>query len=540
MITLDRAIPDGMKGTLHAKLFDPRNDANGGPNDNKCTAANKKISIVVPGEPTTLEFEQKKVTVHGSEFTYPGDNQKCLIEIPVAFTDDNVILGVHPHIEGLNTYELNSTATTVISTTGESVANCCSPILTVIDSDILITIHKTDDSETHELKVAKWENSFDPPTPPDTTPILKDEWINPDDDSFYIQVKDHSKKGNGHLHVMVCTVGNADTDYDDPETKIVLKEILDGNGDPTGEFDNKDHRFILVSDTVDDGNISVGGKPNIDNQPNNGTAPADNDRTHLIQLGGEFVVKYIPDSTKPDEFHTRSAFVERKKTVTVNVFILKKLLNPDNPNGLAIPVISQAEVKAQWKVVRERYAQVGVWVQLAQDSPKVVDQPQQVDIGEPSLVNVDLSDGLTVAVGMFIPSVNTLDNEARALIKGVGKKNEVNAYYVNKLNAWDNGHPHGVAVAKSAFSAFGHMGYFYNFFVATERRPIDTPGILIPSHELGHCVGELLHPGGTLQHDKWRLMYGGVLGEADQPTDSKRLSLAEEEETKIQGDPHAK
>ena len=295
---------------------------------------------------------------------------------------------------------------------------------------------------------------------------------------------------------------------------------------------------MLVSDAVDDGSIPVGSGLNADNLPNNGSNPADNDRTHKIQLGGEFVVKYIPDNNAPEEFHTRTAFVEREKTVTVNVFILKIPFDPNNPNGLTIPVIDTNAVKDQWKVVRERYAQVGVWIDW---NITVVDQPTQVNIGtpnDPELVDVNLSDGLTVAVGMFVPNASTLDNEAKALIKGVGKKNEVNAYYVNRLNAWDNEHPRGIAVTKSAFSTFGHIGYFYNFFIATERKPIDTPGILIPSHELGHCVGELLHPGVNLQHDKWRLMYGGVLGEADQPTDSKRFSQLEE--TKIQGDTHAK
>jgi hypothetical protein len=376
------------------------------------------------------------------------------------------------------------------------------------------------------LKVAKWENSFDAPIPPLTDPTLVLDWINVDVDSFYIKVKDISKKGEGHIHVGVCTMENEDSDYDDPETKVVLIEILDGNGDPTGEFHNKYHRFILVSDAVDNGNIPVGGRPNINNQDNNGSDPADNDRTHLIQLGGKFVVKYIPDSNTPSEFHTRSAFVARKKTVTVNVFILK--------NSAGMEIISEKEVNDYWKIVRERYAQVGVWINWEVYPP----------VAQPAGVNLD--DGLRVEAPSIVggPS-NKLDPEAMALINGIGVPNKVNAYYVNKIqppNPLIVGPPPakktvtlGLAVTKEYFPS--HDDYYYNFFIAVDKT--DEEGNVVPAaegfveaHELGHCVGELLHP------TEYFLLMGTPTSGSNTPTSTKRFS--ESEEAKIHADPHAK
>jgi hypothetical protein len=185
-------------------------------------------------------------------------------------------------------------------------------------------------------------------------------------------------------------------------------------------------------------------------------------------------------------------------------------------------IISEKEVNDCWKIVRERYAQVGVWVDWEIYPP--VAQP----------AGVDLKNGLTVEEKGILGGVpQILHQEARALIKGVGTEGEVNAYYVNTIIRLGEEESQGFAVTKNYFVDIDdHKDYFYNFFIAVEPEGGRVEPGFVEAHELGHCVGELLHP-----PERFWMMFGAA-SRTNAPTSAKRFS--ESEEAKIHADPHAK
>lgn len=351
------------------------------------------------------------------------------------------------------------------------------------------------------------------------------DWINEDDDSFYIQVENLPKttlsssgRDEDYLYVNVRTVGrpyvdalgNKDYSCYESARQVVLKRVYTLSGAATNKFNNKDHRFILVSDAADDATIPVNGVGNQDNKDNVTTDPANNDRTYRIQLGGRFRVE-VPS------VHGKGIEVKRKKTITVNVFILK-----DRDGEL---VISEDAVESQWRVVRERYAQVGVRIDW------------KITVVEPLAGREGLVDTLIMRENN---SSTVLHQNAKDMIDGIvpaNKRDGVYCYYVKKLVTFDDVTGaeiplNGSAIAKWAYP--NDIFYHYNIFMSLGTIEDEIPDWgFIAAHELAHCVGNLTHNDGY----RWMLMYKNPTGYSNH-LGTKRFTLAEE--VKIHNDPHAK
>lgn len=202
-----------------------------------------------------------------------------------------------------------------------------------------------------------------------------------------------------------------------------------------------------------------------------------------------------------------------KKTVHVNVVILRD--KPLSEGGVVLFQLTDA-IK-HWKIVSERYAQVGVKVIV--DTYSYADPP----------AGVNLSDGLKVSeLGAMV-----LTTEAKALITNLGTigTSDIHIFYVTTIKT-GNQPVQGIAVADFFFDE-SEDSYTYNAFVAK-----DVPGPhygLTLAHELGHLLTNKGHGGTTTPFPYYRLMFGGGLSD-NGILGSKRLTN-EEEET-IKNDPH--
>jgi hypothetical protein len=324
-------------------------------------------------------------------------------------------------------------------------------------------------NETTSLKVGKWENSFN------TGPTVKDEFIAPDDDKFYVRVNDQSKKGTGKVSVKLST-DSAGTDYDDDATEIELPE------EPANSGIFISTNMLMVSDNVAD--------------------DTKNDRTHKIALGGKVKVQYPETGTVICE---KEANVPPSlKTVDVNIIILRDKPLADG----GTPVIAVSAVNTDWKLVRERYAQVGVTVNWS--GPTIADPPS----------GVDLTDGFKIRDPM---SANVLTAEARSLIAGLGTTNttaDIHVFYINSIQG-----ALGTAVADYWYAP-SEDSYLYNVVLGADR------GLFDPAHELGHLLTDAGYGTGVAQVN---LMYEATYT-TNSVTTMKRINL--DQETKIRGNAH--
>ena len=170
-----------------------------------------------------------------------------------------------------------------------------------------------------------------------------------------------------------------------------------------------------------------------------------------------------------------------------------------------------------WRIVSERYAQVGVEVEVV--SYRFVDPPS----------GVNLSDGRSVQdLGATV-----LEDEAKTLIGNIGTigTEDIHVFYVNDLDIGGAGGPRGIAIASFAFDE-SESQYAYNAFIA---RNASSPYGLVAAHELGHLLTNDGHGETETPFPYWRLMFGGGLSNAG-ITGSKRLN--EDEEEKIHSDTH--
>jgi hypothetical protein len=126
VVYINPAVPEGMKGTLHAKIFNQKTD-----NDDEITIAQHEV----------LVYEQKQITGHdGNSFTFPGNRQKSLIEISDTITyNANTILAVHPRVVVVDSYVRANNSDSITCPEIGAVGNFQSPRL---DITINITILK--------------------------------------------------------------------------------------------------------------------------------------------------------------------------------------------------------------------------------------------------------------------------------------------------------------------------------------------------------------------------------------------------------------
>jgi len=309
-------------------------------------------------------------------------------------------------------------------------------------------------SPTDELQVAKWENAFNP------GPVLKDDFIDPDPDRFYVRVEDDLKNTDPATKQTILVnlaTDSAGTGYDDDSTPIELEET----GVDTGIFESKS--IMLVSDDVDD-----------DHEVDGVGDDLINDRTHKIALGGTVEVSYAEFGAEPAD----TATVEVKKEVHVEIVILRD--QPAFAGG--VPVTAQAEVEDEWQVVAERYAQVGVHVTWAIN---IVDPPAAINF----------ADGIHAMSAADHQKVST---EMKELIDTHGTNantDDIHAFYVETLHSTPGKNVNGVAIADFAFDE-SEEPYINNIIFDNSR------SILTAPHELGHILTDAGH-----EADSFNIMY---------------------------------
>jgi hypothetical protein len=353
----------------------------------------------------------------------------------------------------------------------------------------VITVYKVefldkDKNETTRLKVAKWENAFE-----NTPPTLKANFVDLDPDRFYVRVNDQSKKGAGTISIKLST-DSPGTDYDDDATELDLAETAANSG----IFESKS--LIMVSDDTDD-----------DHQIDGIADDVKNDRSHKVALGGKAKIVY-PASTPICE---KEADVKKDGSVSVSIVILRNMKEADGGAN----VISVATVESFWKIVRERYAQLGV--DITWSGPVIKDPPS----------GVDLSDGLLVVESSAPKKIAA---ETKTLIDAYGTKGDrtdIHVFYANDVKGWGSAQG-GIALADYWFDE-SEEDYLDNILLDDST---SSPwGGYAAAHELTHITTDTDHPTALT----WRLMHGAVLRTTG-VTGSRRLTVSEE--TTIKGNSH--
>lgn len=268
----------------------------------------------------------------------------------------------------------------------------------------------------------------------------------------------------------------------------------------------------MVSDEVDD------------DHPVDGIADdATGDRTHRVQLGGNFKIEEIQIGTGAWQTLGTKIPVPAEKTVDVTTVILRDKLQATG----GTEVISQTVVTDFWRIAKERYAQCGVRLNVTHAGVK--DPPTVVDLSPPGL-NVTDSSSADLLAGNGIVS-----QEAKDLITalGTGASNaDIHVFYVNTLTV-AGGAVGGVAIADFAFAA-SEDSFTYNVVLSD---PTLSPwGGYAAAHELGHLLTNGGHEDASGVFPLWHLMQPNVL-DTNGISGSRRLKQSDA--TKILSNSHA-
>jgi len=237
----------------------------------------------------------------------------------------------------------------------------------------------------------------------------------------------------------------------DPATKISLTRTV-------GQQDFLTRSLLLVSDTNDDE----------ESQATVGTDEADNDRTHLAELGSKIIV---------DSFDL--TFPNSTATLTLPVTSLNAEVPIDPLRSFTIRVIRlsdcaipMATIQTYITRLKERYAQVGITL--------------NVPIPQEATVPVELTENN--GQGSIIPSIgNQIHPSAKLLIERFGtlanNPNEIHVIYCKDTTS------DGVRV-KGFTRIKGEAKYLRNAFIGS----VD-PYIYTISHEIGHILTKANHYG---------------------------------------------
>jgi len=328
--------------------------------------------------------------------------------------------------------------------------------------------------------------------------------IDKDSDRFFVRVAGGGSLGG--ISIKVSTTDNPDhsitTPYNDNATQLDLE--TDGE-------DTITKSLLMVSDHVDD-HHPVGGIGD----------DAIGDRTHRVQLGGNFMIEEIKISTGPWQALGTKVPVPVEKSVEVTTVILRN--KPEAEGG--VELIPLAVVTKFWMIAMERYAQCGVRLNVTHAGIK--DPP----------TGVDLIDGLNLTDSFpddFESGEAFVSREAKDLITGLGtggSNTVIRVFYVNSINHAGFS-PDGAAIADFAYAP-GDDAFTYN--VVLTNLNLSPWGGYAAAHELRH----LLTNGGHKDSDGttfplWHLMHpvldtNGISG-------SRRFKQSDA--TRILSNPHA-
>lgn len=315
---------------------------------------------------------------------------------------------------------------------------------------------------TSAARVAKWWYAFSPSGAGGKAELLvpdaKGDFIDANDDRYYVWVRDPVRWSNEEPHVEVRvsssnTPGNGR--WNDPGTAIPLVRVAAGPGGSKAGWYVSDSQF-LVSNAADDthndsrvgvDDINVSFAPNAPRYVKGDRTFPLSDRTHRIALGGAFVAEYDTGGSTPADFRiiTASAVVPVEKVVKVHIAVLEVT----SKVGGTVPSHSKADVDEDLAVARETYAQVGIQIELV-----------GIDYAAPQPEGVNLVDGLQGGGndGMEPAPLIVPTAEEQSLLGDPGlwaddPTGVIHVYYVNTLEPDDG--VKGQAFARPALA----MGY---------------------------------------------------------------------------------
>jgi hypothetical protein len=301
-----------------------------------------------------------------------------------------------------------------------------------------------------ELKVSKMQKSL---TVEKNAGVITKEELNIDDDidRFYVRIVGGAVmlQNNEVATVNVSTSGCLDLTYNDDETEVVLQSVGADLISPS---------MILVSDTVDDdhaGPVDVGGDD------------VQNDRTHIVQLGGKINVSKLVIGNVEHTINLQKE-VLKKKRVSINIVIL----DDGNVNVPDMTATADRDIKA----ANERYAQAGV--EIVKGSLTVKPLPTDLSLPGNKLIIEESGTGpasLTEDVKRIIDVYGTTNN-----------LDDIHVFYVPMgIQALPGTEIDGVGLNHRYEQL--NANYRYNVFIKKMTYP---SGL---AHELGHILTDGAH-----------------------------------------------
>jgi len=267
--------------------------------------------------------------------------------------------------------------------------------------------------------------------------------FNKDRDQFVVRIKGLSEED--FVSVMIETKGRSeDSRYKDNPTEVELEWDQELKG-----FKSKS--MCLVSDEIDD--RFDGEQYGSDDQLN--------DRTHIVELGGELKITSIIINGH-EQAHDLALPVPVKKVLEVSCVILE---------GTSM---SEGDVDDFTRIAKERYAQIGVDVVL------------KSTVTEPVPAGVDLSDGIDdTPMGALAPSV-----EKRTLLEALSTSDsgDLQIFFVGPCKdglaagwaEWTGGFNNSDYI----YANGGYSQYLNNVFIFDPHNPTG----MVLSHELAHIL----------------------------------------------------
>lgn len=312
-----------------------------------------------------------------------------------------------------------------------------------------------------------------------------------DPDRFYIRLRGLAGfAAAGACTVHIGTARNRDSAYNDNPTEIELKVAGD---------DLISSAQILVSDNVDDMHSSF------KNYSGSGPDPIDipddtlNDPTHKVALGGRVLISkvrlggavYVVNASVP---------VPVRKNLKIERLLLKPSLGVN-------PYMTAAQSKADVNVIGERFAQVGIYVDM---------RTREIIVKPGDGYNTDISTG-----GLLIKEAGGYSEVGAFLTEhATPSKDDLQVFYVHRLPQ-----PHPEPPLKGVMMGFFYLSYGYNAFIGMDDRTVFTS-----AHEIGHALGlsgihpDQYAPGSTPTN----LMRTTTSSDADSIGRSKRLTQNQE------------
>jgi hypothetical protein len=305
--------------------------------------------------------------------------------------------------------------------------------------------------------------------------------IDKDSDRFFVRVKGGAALGG--ISIKVSTIDNPDaTDFNDDATQIDLVSV---------GADAISKSMLLVADDVDD------------DQPVDGIVDDGlGDRTHKIQLGGNFKIEEIKIGTGAWQAYGINVPVPFKKTVNV------KLVNCKY-GVLRGPCWNPSEITFLKAVLKERYAQAGIKLTFSEAAGSWIGFSGWLDPGE---FPIEVIGGV-----LDIPqSTKDIIDDGPMI-----SQNEVAFYLVRRLNLPGTDLAYGVAIPPKYLS-LGNVGYGNKILIGSMDAGYSQH--FTGSHELLHILTDAKHGDFQAEFDDNKMLWHTPGSRLDTINSTKRVS----------------